>query len=123
LESSGLDQLASKVTYGGNPSHKRNPGDFGLTPPSQPREGKTLCDAVGILRRDVAEALLKEGVRRGLVSVQEHKGWPKNIWAVDENSAPLEATLENPEIGTYHGYPMQQDDPLCAHVLERWQSR
>ena len=26
--------LAEKVVYGGNPEHKRNPGDFGLTPPS-----------------------------------------------------------------------------------------
>jgi hypothetical protein len=121
-ETSELQRLASKVTYAGNPSHKRNPGDFGLTPPSQPREGKTLCDGVGIVTRSVAEALLKEGLRRGLVSIQERNGWPKNIWAVHENSAPLEAILENAETGTYHGYPMQHDDPLRAQVLERWQS-
>ena len=30
------------VRYSGNPEHKRNPGDFGLNPPSSPRAGKTL---------------------------------------------------------------------------------
>ena len=30
-----LDALAQRVRYGGNPEHKRNPGDFGLTPPAE----------------------------------------------------------------------------------------
>jgi len=34
--------LAQKVKYGGNPEHKKNPGDFGLSPPSDPRPGKSL---------------------------------------------------------------------------------
>jgi len=29
--------LSEKATYGGNPEHKRNPGDFGLSPPALPR--------------------------------------------------------------------------------------
>lgn len=37
-----LAKLASQVKYGGNPEHKRNPGNFGLTPPSGPRPGKSL---------------------------------------------------------------------------------
>ena len=32
-----LAWLAQNVKYGGNPQHKRDPGDFDLTPPSQPR--------------------------------------------------------------------------------------
>jgi hypothetical protein len=31
-----LDDLSKKVSYGGNPEHKKNPGDFGLTPPASP---------------------------------------------------------------------------------------
>jgi len=39
-----LAELAQRVNYGGNPEHKKNPGDFGLTPPADPRPGKSLCD-------------------------------------------------------------------------------
>ncbi|MBF0308058.1 MAG: hypothetical protein HQL56_00830 [Magnetococcales bacterium] len=54
-----LDELAENVRYGGNPEHKKNPGDFGLTPPGNPRPGKTLCDVAGILTRQEATALLR----------------------------------------------------------------
>ena len=47
-DSERLIWLAQNVRYGGNPQHKRNPGDFGLVPPSQPRPDKTLCDEAGI---------------------------------------------------------------------------
>ena len=42
-----LTALAEAATYGGNPEHKRMPGDYGLTPPASPRPRKTLCDAQG----------------------------------------------------------------------------
>ncbi|MGZ8245908.1 hypothetical protein [Methylomagnum sp.] len=116
-----LQQLAEKVRYGGNPEHKRNPGDFNLNPPSNPRQAKTLCDEVGIFKRTEALALLREGLRRGLVSIQERNGWPQNIWAV-VNGRSLQAMLENAEQGTYHGYPLQEDEPLADEVLKRWES-
>ena len=47
----GLAKLASEAKYGGNPEHKRNPGDFGLTPPSGPRPGKSLCDSVKVFTK------------------------------------------------------------------------
>lgn len=34
--------------YSGNPEHKRNPGDFGLEPPSSPRLGKS-CHRPNVL--------------------------------------------------------------------------
>jgi hypothetical protein len=55
-----LSALAKVVTYGGNPEHKRNPGDFGLTPPSDPRRAKSLCDAANIFSRTVAHSLLQK---------------------------------------------------------------
>lgn len=115
-----LEQLTKKVRYGGNPEHKRNPGDFNLSPPSNPRQAKTLCDEVGIFKRADALALLKEGLRRGLVSVQERNGWPQNIWAV-VNGRSLQAMLENAEQGTYHGYPLQEDEPLANEILKHWE--
>ena len=121
-EMESLADLASRASYGGNPEHKRNPGDFGLTPPSSPREGKTLCDDAEIFKRAEARALLKEGLRRGLVSVQKRNGWPQNVWAVSENGTALEAQLENAATGQYHGYPMLYDDPLRLEVIARWKS-
>jgi hypothetical protein len=87
-----LDKLAVCVRYGGNPEHKKNPGTFHLQPPSSPRKGKTLCDAVGIFSPTVALSLIKEGIRRGLVSVQKRNGWPQNVWAVCPNGMPITDT-------------------------------
>ncbi len=114
------DRLARSINYGGNPEHKRNPGDFGLTPPSHPRSDKSLCDTVNIFARHEAESLLRAGVARGLISEREQNGYPQNIWSVTDNGYPLEAQLENPEKGTYHGYPMPENDPFRDEVLKTW---
>jgi len=115
-----LEKWASSLRYGGNPEHKRNPGDYGLHPPSIPRQGKTLCDEVEIFTRQEALDVIRAGIRRGLVSVQQRNGWPQNVWSVAPNGRPVEAQLENSNTGTYHGYPMLTDDPLAAEVLRRW---
>lgn len=112
--------LARKVCYGGNPEHKKNPGDFGLTPPSHPRQGKSLCDDVGIFSRKDALRYLQSGLSKGLVSERTKGDWPQNIWAVTDKGEPLEAQLENPETGTYHGYPMPKTDPLADEVVRQW---
>ena len=117
-----LDALAKKVRYGGNPEHKMNPGDFGLEPPSSPRTDSTLCDGAHIFERSKAVKLLRKGICRGLISVQERDGLPQNIWAVSENGIPLEAQLENQATATYHGYPMPPGDPLSREVVKRWNS-
>ena len=115
-----LEGLALKASYGGSPAHKRDPSDFNLTPPAAPREGKTLCDVLGVVTKAQAQALLKQGIAKGLVSVRERNGWPHNVWSVFPDGTPLEAQLENSESGTYHGYPLQRADPLWDRVLERW---
>lgn len=115
-----LDRLVSSVNYGGNPEHKRDPGDFRLNPPAQPRADKTLCDAVGIFDRSTALRLLQEGVRRGLISEQTRGGFPQNIWAVTQDGSPLEAQLENQTQGVYHGYPMPRNDDFRDEVLRHW---
>lgn len=116
-----LERLAQAASYGGNPEHKRNPGDFNLLPPSNPRPGKTLCDGVKVFSRAEARELLREGLRRGIVSEQDGgNGWPQNIWAVTRDGLPLEAQLEQRESGTYHGYPLQDEDPLYSEVVSRW---
>ena len=118
-----LHALALKVKYGGNPEHKKNPGDFNLTPPSGPRAGKSLCDSVKVFTRREALDLLKKGIENGLVSDHFEGPWPKNIWSVMDDETPLEAQLESSEQGAYHGYPMQTEDPFCEEVIDQWRIR
>jgi len=115
-----LESLSGQVSYVGNPAHKRNPGDFGLTPPAAPSGDKTLCDDLGIVRREEALRLLRQGVQRGLISVQRRGAFPQNVWAVTDDGHPVEAQLDNVEAGSFHGYPMPESDPFVHEVLERW---
>ena len=122
-EASDLARLVGTVSYGGNPEHKSDPGDFGLTPPASPRPDKTLCDRAGVRERRVALLLLRAGIRKGLVSRNERNGFPKNVWAVDESGLPFEAQLENPTSGVYHGYPMPSSDPFSEEISRLWEER
>jgi hypothetical protein len=118
-----LERLARQVGYAGNPEHKRNPGDFGLTPPSCPRADKSLCDVARIFRRKDALVLLRAGIGRGLISRQWVDKFPHIVRAVTEDGQPVEAQLENQAQGTYHGYPMPESDPFRNVVLEQWSRR
>jgi hypothetical protein len=118
-----LSDLASKVQYGGNPEHKKNPGDFNLTPPSSPRSAKSLCDSVKVFTRKEALAVLRKGIKNGLVSDRFIGQWPKNVWSIMDDETPLEAQLESSEQGSYHGYPMPKEDPFCEEVIKQWRIR
>ncbi len=117
-EASGPESATDTVAYGGNPEHKRDPGDFELTPPSKPRPDKSLCDGAQVFDRATATALLKKGVRMGLVSRRWTGSYPQNVWSVTDDGEPLEAQLENREQGVYHGYPMPPNDPFREAVLQ-----
>lgn len=122
VASDALANLANRVKYAGSPFHKRNPGDFGLSPPSQPRPDKTLCDATGITTVRESLRLLRLGVSKGLISEQTRGGFPQNIWSVTDDGIPLEAQLTNRETGVYHGYPMPSSDDFRDQVLRHWRS-
>ena len=113
-----LAELAESVRYSGNPEHKKNPGDFGLTPPAQARRGKTLCDTTKITSRDDALGYLRLGLERGAVSEQTVDDWPKIVWAVTDDGIPLEAQRDR--AGTYHGYPMPPEDPMATEIVRFW---
>lgn len=66
--------LAERITYGGNPEHKRSPGDYRLTPPSSPRPGKTLCDGEHTILKVEAVALLRAGLQKGMMSAARPEG-------------------------------------------------
>lgn len=115
-----LSDLARRIKYVGHPQHKRNPGDFALTPPAQPRPDKTLCDLVGIFRVAEAQQWLEAGARRGMVSENLQDGFPKHIWAVTDTGIVLEAKYSNVGPGHYHGYPLFEPDPFRQVVIARW---
>jgi len=96
----------------------KNPGDFGLTPPSQPRPDKTLCDGAGIFKAAEAQRWLRQGVRKGFISADQHGGYPKHIWAVTDKSVVLEAQYSGDR--HYHGYPLFEPDPFRKAVLKCW---
>lgn len=121
LAAETLRQFAKAVRYGGKPMHKRNPGDFGLSPPSLPRDDKSLCDNVSVFKRAEARNLLREGILRGLISEWNGiDGYPKHIWSMTADGVPLEAIIENPGNGTYHGYPLEENDDFRDAVIAQW---
>lgn len=114
-------RLPKKSATGGKPDHKRNPGDFGLTPPALPRADKSFCDTAKIFKRAEALMLLKRGILRGMISEWNGAdGFPKNVWSMTDAGIPLEAQLENPGNGTYHGYPLEVNDDFREQVIARW---
>jgi len=115
--------LSGKVKYTGNPAHKRDPGDFELTPPSAARANATLCDDAGVFRRATAKALLKKGALQGLVDGRSGSEFPQLIWVVDDAGIVFEAQLENADKGEYYGYPMPLSDPLRPDVLKAARNR
>lgn len=117
---SQLTPLLQSIQYSGNSVHKRNPGDFNLTPSSAARQNKSLCDDTGIFTRKEALYRLKEGLRRGITCARFSKdGWPKHIWSMMEDGRVLEAKRDNVG-GNYHGYPIKFNDPLAIKVRKRW---
>jgi hypothetical protein len=122
-DSGELARLVEVVSYGGNPEHKRNPGDFGLCAPVSPRPDKTLCDSVAIFDKEKAKELLKLGIIRGLISGQMRGPYCQNVWVVTEDGVPMEAQLENESRGIYHGYPLAAADPFRECVLNRWMAK
>ncbi len=110
-----------RAVYEGSPYHKRNLGDFDLTPPAAPRPDATLCDEAGITTRTAAAALFERAIERGLVSeATTHGGFPKQIWVVDERGQVFEAMYGGSRAGSYHGYPIRMTDPLFLAVTKAW---
>lgn len=115
--------LLQAATYEGSAQHKRNPGDFGLTPPSSPRPDKTLCDEAGIFHKQRAGELLRSAIEHGIVSEAfTGDGFPKQLWIYDGVNV-FEAMHGGSTSGSYHGYPIRKSDPLFDELLEAWNAR
>ena len=125
-DEAAIKRLISKVRYGGNHLHKKNPGDFGLQPPSRARAGKALCDTAQVFTLREAMEILRSGIKSRLFSPQMREGWPQNIWPVASREAEtfvFEAQIENSATGTYHGYSLPLNSQMGQAVLLEWRKR
>ncbi len=116
--------LKAHARYEGSPLHKKEPHNFDLTPPSSPREDKTLCDEAGIYDKKVAFDLFRTAVEVGLVSdKQKSPGFPSQIWVVDDQGRVFELMYGGSVTGRYHGYPIRRTNPLFNKIATAWAMR
>jgi len=114
--------LAHAVRYVGNGHHKRNPADYGLERVN-PRPTKSLCDLERVILLDEARQLLKNGIQYGLFSEPVNDGFPKFIWSVSTRGEVFEAKTDVHGTGAYHGYPLENEDPMHEYVKSVWIER
>ena len=120
-----LRQFAELARYCGRPYHLRKPQakDFSATAHGF---NKSPCDGNISLRRPEANQLLREGIRRSMISEwrQEYPPnyvLPKYVWAVKDIHV-FEAKLSK---GTpnYHGYELLENDSYRDYVMDVWKKR
>ena len=113
--------LVEHAAYEGSPFHKKEPHNFDLTPPTNPREDKTLCDEAGIFAKEVAFTLFATAIEVGLVSEKDKvEGFPAQLWVVDEQGRVFEIIYGGSRTGRYHGYPVRRSHPLFDKVSGAW---
>lgn len=117
-----LKNFAGTGRYRGSAHHKRRPADYGFEPPVNPRPSKSLCDDKRVIRLEEATQLFKDGIARGMVSMEQQKGLPKYVWAQDEQCDAYEAKLGD-DGRSYHGYRLGEDDRMREWVIDEWKRR
>lgn len=118
-----LHALADRIRYEGSAHHKLRPGDYGFSPPSNPRGSKSLCDDLRAILRNEATGLFRRGIEKGMISKRGDDGLPKYVWAVDDRGEAYEAKRGGTYPTDYHGYRLNDNDPQRAVVLDEWNRR
>lgn len=70
-----------------------------------------------------AQAQLAHGAVSGMISVPAADGFPKYIWCVTDDGRVFEAKTHPSTPGQYHGYPLENEDPMRDYVQEIWNTR
>jgi hypothetical protein len=116
--------LKANAAYEGSPFHKKNPNDFGLTPPTYAvRPEKTLCNEAGITQKQIAIDLFARAIDVGLISAAWTARFPKQMWVVDDGEQVFELMYGGSRPGRYHGYPIRLRDPWSEEVKRIWRER
>ena len=119
-----LKRIALVARYGGSPNHKLHPNDYGFDPPNNPRPSKSPCDDLRPIAKKEAAKLLRDGIRKGMISRTEAGQLPKYIWAVDAQGGVYEAKTKPGQEIHYHGYRLGEDErQMRAEVLSEWEKR
>lgn len=119
-----LERLVSQARYGGSALHKLAPGDYGFSPPRNPRPSKSVCDDLRPLLLAEARQLLRSGILKGMVSPFPPGGQPKYVWAVDDAGEVYEAKCNTEQADPYHGYRLGQDEnKMRDYILKEWSVR
>ena len=117
-------RLLGTVRYIGSGLHKLRPGDYGLSPPSNPRPSKSPCDELRPVLLAEAKLLLQRGIEKGMVSAYQPGSLPKYIWSVDEQGEVYEAKTRPERESDYHGYRIGDDETLMRkYVMSEWKVR
>lgn len=98
--------LAERATYGGSPKHKDLPSFAGQVP--RPRIDASICPRELTRDRERVERWLREAIRRGNAGSWEGE-FPSPVWH-QEGGVTYEAHLTRPNVGEYHGYPLEPDE-------------
>ena len=124
LDPADLARLVTEARYAGSAHHKSRPADYRFTPPVSPRPSKSLCDENRIVKKREARSLFRQGLSRGMVSRYPENGFPKYVWAVDQNDEVYEAKVGG-DGQSYHGYALSTDRErdLCRLVIMEWNAR
>ena len=124
LDPEDLGRIAREARYVGSAHHKSKPADYGFTPPTSPRPNKSLCDGKRTVRKREAKALFLQGLSRGMVSRYAKSGFPKYVWAVDQDGQVYEAKVGG-DGQSYHGYALSpyEERDLCRLVITEWEAR
>ncbi|MFA7441420.1 MAG: hypothetical protein WCZ66_10700 [Sphingomonadaceae bacterium] len=122
LSAQALDRLTHGVRYVGSAHHKRNPVAYGFPRP-EPRPNKSVCDMGRTIPPSEATALVTHGIQCGLFSEPQPDGFPKFIWSVSGTGEVFEAKTDRHGAGSYHGYPLEDEDAMREYVLSVWKER
>lgn len=122
LPKEALAELAVKVRYVGSGHHKRYPADYGFDR-TNPVPTKSLCDLNAPVMLTEAQNWLVSGVLQALISKPSDDGFPKFIWTVANDGRVFEAKTHPATPGQYHGYPLEDEDDMKAHVAKIWAKR
>jgi hypothetical protein len=118
--------LINAAKYVGSGHHKINPANFGLVR-TNPRPTATVCDYKPVTKTIMlaqAIELLQTGVKKAMLSTaMAATGMPKYIWSVSDEGIPFEAKTNANTPWQYHGYPLDENDPMRKEVLKAWRIR
>ncbi|EHQ07556.1 hypothetical protein [Leptonema illini] len=117
-----LNGLAERVRYTGSAHHKKNPVEYGFSR-MEPRPEKSICDVNRRLAPREAASLLKAGIQMCMMSEPDGTGFPKFIWAVNNEGEVFEAKTDRNGSGCYHGYPLDSEDEMSIVVQAEWRRR